>query len=262
MHAAGHAGGAHAREDEAGLKMDRSLSVQTPESIAFSYDLAGLGSRFLAVAIDMLIQIAILAAIFWGLVLAASAAPAGAPAAAKLPESLMIALITSVLFLVFFGYFILFEAFWSGQTPGKKLLALRVVRDAGYPLDFAGAAIRNLVRVGELTLGFYAISAIACVASPENKRLGDMAAGTIVVRDARVASLASLVEDAKSEARSPLLDENEHAIIDQFIARRKGLAPAVRAKIAARIAQQVRSRVSYDLQSLPDEALLERLSAS
>lgn len=245
------------------LCVDRTLSVKTPESIAFSYDLAGLGSRFLALAIDMAIQIAILVAIFYGIFLIGTHAPSThKPVHDSATESAAIAFIVAIIFLVFFAYFIIFEAYWNGQTPGKRLMHLRVVRDGGYPLDFAGSAIRNLVRVGEMALGFYGISAIACIFSPENKRLGDLAAGTVVVRDGRLASLSTVMENAADAPRTTLLSEQEHKVIDQFVARRKGLTPAVRAAIAQRIAQQVRPRVSYDLQALSDEELLVRLSAS
>ncbi len=245
--------------------MDRTLEVQTPESIAFSYELAGLGSRFLAVVIDLLIQAAIFAAILWGIALLAghdSGARIAAAETSKVARSLAIAVIAALVFGVFFGYFIVFEAFWNGRTPGKSAMGLRVVRDGGYALDFTGAVVRNLIRVGEATAGFYAVSAVACVASPENKRLGDMAAGTIVVRDSAIASLARLMQQSQQEPHAGMLTEREHAIVDAFVARRTALAPAVRAQMAARIAARIRQRVSYDLQSLPDEELLTRLSAS
>jgi uncharacterized RDD family membrane protein YckC len=246
--------------------MDRYVSVRTPESIAFSYELAGLGSRFLAVTVDMLIQMLILAGIFWGIFLIASHAPpslrSGHDYSAS--ESLGIALVVAIVFLVLFGYFVAFEALWNGQTPGKKLLGIRVVRDGGFPVDFAASAIRNLIRVGEMALGFYAISAVASIASSENKRLGDMAAGTIVVRDARTATLAAIraASAAQPAVRSALLTDEEHALIDRFVARRNTLAPDARRRIATDLANRVRSRVSYDLQSLPDEELLARLSDS
>lgn len=244
--------------------MDRSLSVQTPESIAFSHELAGLGSRFLAVIVDLLIQIAVIAAIFSGLLLISAHAPSAqhASTTTKFESSLVVAFYAALLFVVFFGYFIVFEGFWNGQTPGKKLMGLRVVRDGGYAIDFGSAFIRNLIRVGEATLGFYAISAIVCLASPENKRLGDLAAGTVVVRDAKVALLEALVAQAEAAPRSPMLTDQEHAVIGQFVARRNTLAPSVRAQIAARIALQIRSRVSSDLQRLDDEEMLVRLTGS
>jgi uncharacterized RDD family membrane protein YckC len=246
--------------------MDRSISVRTPESIAFSYELAGLGSRFLAVALDMALQALIVLAVFWGLTLIGS--PAGkAPVKGSLTDStatsLAIALIVAVLFLVFFGYFIAFEALWNGQTPGKKALGIRVVRDGGYPVDPASSLIRNLIRIGELALGLYATSAVATLLSPENKRLGDMAAGTIVVRDARAQSLTSIRDRAQDDQpRTAMLTDEEHALIARFIARRGGMDAHHRSALAAQIAQRIRARVSRDLQYLDDETLLERLNAS
>lgn len=246
--------------------VDRTLDVRTPESIAFSYELAGIGSRFLALVIDTVLQFLVLTGIVWGMVLAASHAPrVPVRSDGVVSEAVTIAIIVAVLFAIFFGYYIVFEAFWHGQTPGKKLLGLRVVRDGGYPLDFGASAIRNVIRVAEAGFGLYAIAAIAALCSRENKRLGDMAAGTIVVRDARAASLASLIREANapvSAARPIMLQQHEHDLIDRFAARSNSLEPHVRAAIAARIADQIRPRVSADLQRLPDEELIRRISAS
>lgn len=247
--------------------MDRTLRVRTPESIAFSYELAGLGSRFLAVSIDIALQLLIAIGIIWALTYSYSHLPRSMLRAAsrptKIEESLAIAFIAAMIFLIFFGYFIVFETFWNGQTPGKRLMGLRVVRDGGYPADFASIAIRNLIRVGEMAAGFYGVSAIAALLSPENKRLGDMAAGTLVVRDARAAKLANLLGEPGGAAQRPaMLNEDERALIDRFVARREGMAPGSRASMAAQIAARVRSRVSRDLQQLSDEELLTRLSAS
>jgi len=244
--------------------MDRTLEVRTPESIAFSYELAGLGSRFLAVSVDVTIQTLAMIGIIWGLIYAGShfsGAVRDASAPTKIETSLAIAFIATIIFIIYFGYFILFEAFWDGQTPGKKLMGLRVVRDGGYPADFASIAIRNLIRVGEFVAGLYAISAVAALLSPENKRLGDMAAGTIVVRDARAAKLAELLHEPSETAHPLMLSSPERALIDQFVARREGMAPRNRAVMASKISARVRPRVSRDLQQLDDEELLTRLSA-
>lgn len=218
----------------------------------------------MALAVDMALQFLLLAAVLYGITLAASHAPrAHARLSVSSAESFGVAIVVGIIFVVFFGYFIAFEAFGNGQTPGKKLLGIRVVRDGGYPLDPTGSLIRNLIRIGELALGFYAVSAIVSLLSPENKRLGDMAAGTIVVRDARVQNLVALVERRAAEPhRVALISDEEHALIARFIARRKGMAPRYRQQLAAQIADRVRKRVSSDLQGLDDEGLLERLSAS
>jgi uncharacterized RDD family membrane protein YckC len=216
----------------------------------------------------MALQVLVLVGILWGLYIIGSQTQHG-PAHRTVVvsdtavHSFTVAFIVTVLFLVFFGYFILFEGFWNGQTPGKKLLGIRVVRDGGYPIDLGGSFIRNLVRIGEVALAFYAISAIASLFSSENKRLGDMAAGTIVVRDSRAQSLAAIVEGANAEThRIALLSDDEHALIARFIARRSSMADQYRRALASQIADRVRKRVSSDLQRLDDEELLERLNAS
>ena len=242
--------------------MDRTVEVRTPESIAFQYELAGLGSRFLALAVDQAIQFATLGAIFAGIVLAASRLPKHlAPdAAEKLGESFAIAFIITIAFAVLFGYFILSEAVWNGQTPGKRLLGLRVVRDGGYPIDFGASLIRNLIRVGEALVGYYILAAISALISPENKRLGDLAAGTIVVRDARLAAPHSLgAREEPTYASMVHLAGEERALIKRFLERRDTLAPDRRKALAAQLAARVRRLVPADLAALEDEPLLERL---
>lgn len=246
------------------MPVDRNVDVRTPESIAFNYELAGLGSRFLALVIDQLIQIALLVGLFFALLGVASRLPAGRAVAGaasdKVAGAIAVALVVIVVFTIFFGYFIIFETLWNGQTPGKKLLGIRVVRDGGFPVDFGAALIRNLIRIGELALGYYLLAAISAVLSPENKRLGDLAAGTIVVRDARLA--LSLRPDALPDpAYAPTfyLSGEERALVKRFLDRRDNLEPLKRREIASKLAGRVRERVPAELQRLDDEGLLERL---
>lgn len=246
--------------------MDRGIDVRTPESVALTYQLAGIGSRFLALAIDQLVQFGVLALLIWGVIAAAGKIPTGhiaqhPPRVDESVEALAIALVVAVLFALFFGYFIAFETLWSGQTPGKRALGIRVVRDGGYPIDFASSLIRNLIRVGELALGYYLLAALSALISPENKRLGDIAAGTIVVRDAPASFTLDLarVRSEPEYAGTRYLSGEERAIIKRFMERRDVLSPENRQRIAARLAARARPRVPSDLQRLEDEALLERL---
>lgn len=244
--------------------MDRTLDVRTPESIAFSYELAGLGSRFLALMVDQAIQILTLVAIFVGLVLAGSrlvATSHGPPVAGKVAIAVGWALLIVIVFIVLFGYFIVFEAAWNGQTPGKKLLGLRVVRDGGYPIDFGASLIRNLIRVGEWILGYYILAAISMLISSENKRLGDLAAGTIVVRDARLAKPLDLAKrnDEPAYASTAYLTGEERALVKRFLERRDALTLERRRELASQLAARVRPRVPGELARLDDESLLERL---
>ena len=242
--------------------MDRTIAVRTPESIAFDYELAGLGSRFLAVTLDMLIQIICALLLLWGMAALAIRFSAGESLRTSVPsrtvESLAIAVLVLLAFLIFFGYFIIFEVAWNGQSPGKRLVGMRVVRDGGFPIDFISALVRNLIRIVELGLGFYAISAISTLLSAQNKRLGDFAAGTIVVRDTRI---AAPIAPPRSSPETRLSDD-ERSLINRFLDRRSMLAPNQRRTLAAQIAGVFRSRVDAQVATLDDEALIERIAGS
>ena len=240
--------------------MLRSVDVRTGEAVAIRYELAGLGSRFLALVVDMLAQTAIIVALLIAFGFALT--PLSRLAAGKNLTAWLIAFGIAVLFLVFFGWFIIFEAWWSGRTPGKRALGLRVVRDGGFPLDLGAAIIRNLVRVGEFALGFYAISAVSTLISKENKRLGDFAAGTLVVRD-RADAVPDLDAYLARPVRSELgLSAEDRVLAERFLARRATLERSARQRLAARIAARIRPTLTASYAHLDDESLLEFLAGS
>jgi uncharacterized RDD family membrane protein YckC len=164
--------------------MESEYRVLTPESVEFVYELGGLGSRMLAVLLDHLIVLGVLGAL-WAVVLVGGCMTFFL----ALP---LVALAMAASFLVYFGYFTWFEWRWSGQTPGKRLLDLRVIDDRGMNIDFFQAAIRNLFRIVDmmpalfaldyLAVGFYAVGGLTALASRSHRRIGDWAAGTLVVR--------------------------------------------------------------------------------
>jgi uncharacterized RDD family membrane protein YckC len=239
--------------------MLRSVDVRTGEAVEIRYELAGLGSRFLALVVDMLAQLAIIAALLIGFAFALPGL-SRLPLAGKNVTAWLIALVSVLLFAIFFGWFIVFETWWSGRTPGKRALGLRVVRDGGFPLDAGAAVIRNLVRVAEFVLGFYAISAISTLVSKENKRLGDFAAGTLVVRD-RADAVPDLDAYLARSARGDLgLSAGDRLLVDRFLARRAALDRSARQQLAARIAERIRPTLRASYAQLDDEALLEFLA--
>ena len=127
-------------------------AVLTPERITLQYDVAGIGSRSAAALIDTAIQVAVLAllTVLVALVarlVGASARSLDVPDASTLGVTVMMALFVVCVFAVLFGYYILFEIIWNGQTPGKRMLGLRVLRENGYPLRAGDATVRNLVRI-------------------------------------------------------------------------------------------------------------------
>jgi len=157
------------------------LFIATPERVSLAYQLSGLGSRSVAQLIDVLLLTVALVA----LLLAISAARLG---------SLLGNLLTALLvFAILNGYFVFFEGLWSGQTPGKRVMRLRVVSEAGQPITFEQSLTRNLVRNFDFIPFGYGIGLVALFANGRGKRLGDLAAGTVVVRERPGVSLGSLV---------------------------------------------------------------------
>jgi uncharacterized RDD family membrane protein YckC len=231
--------------------VERTLEIRTGESVAIRYELAGLGSRFLAVGLDVVIQLAVTVAVA-GTLLALSK-PLGAVAATvprtigKSGAATFMAIGVFALFVLYFGYFIIFELWWSGRTPGKRALGIRVVRDGGFPIDAGSATVRNVVRIIEVGLGLYAVSAMSALLSPQNKRLGDFAAGTIVVRDRRYDAAEIEAYLARERTADDGLAPAERALVERYVMRRAELTDAARTSLAA----------SFD--HLDDDALLEHL---
>lgn len=157
--------------------MARELKVLTPENVPLHLELAGLGTRFAALFIDLAILVS-------GLVVIAVAGIAMITTLSTVGmEDAATAVVVLTVFVVFFGYFIFFETFWNGQTPGKRMLGLRVVGDGGFPITVFSAATRNLIRIVDFLPGFFGVGAIAVFVNAEHKRLGDLAAGTVVIRE-------------------------------------------------------------------------------
>ena len=153
---------------------DTDLVVATPERVSFDYQVAGLGTRAIAQLIDLLILSGILIALFF------FAFAAGAVVNSSVVATLVV-IIGS--FIAIFGYFWISEALWSGQTIGKKAFRLRAVGDRGEPLTFLQAGIRNVVRIVDFLPYGYGVGMVVLFANGKGKRLGDLAAGTIVVKD-------------------------------------------------------------------------------
>jgi uncharacterized RDD family membrane protein YckC len=243
--------------------VERTIDVATGESVAFAYELAGLGSRFLAVTVDFIIQVAVLiAAVLAFSLLAESGLARTPPLLHKLGDAILAAVFYFGLFMLFFGYFILFEWRWAGRTPGKRLLGIRVVRDGGFAVDFVSSVIRNTIRMIEFFVGFYALSAVCALLSPQNRRLGDMAAGTLVVRDARYERALPLPSRG-SRLEDPVvrdLDARERDLIRRYAERRDGLRADARADLAAKIARAIRPKLSASYDHLDDDSLLTFLA--
>jgi uncharacterized RDD family membrane protein YckC len=153
---------------------DTDLVVSTPERVSFDYQVAGLGTRGIAQILDLLIVT--------GLLIAVAFFAAGAASASQSSTvGILIGLFGA--FVVMFGYFWISEALFSGQTLGKRAFRLRVVGDRGEPMTWVQAGIRNVIRIVDFLPYGYGVGLVVLFANGKGKRLGDLAAGTIVVKD-------------------------------------------------------------------------------
>jgi uncharacterized membrane protein SpoIIM required for sporulation/uncharacterized RDD family membrane protein YckC len=169
--------------------LDAVVDVETPEQVVVSYTIAGIGSRAAAAVIDYCLSVLVTIALVASLV--AFTRATGTRVVGFTNGSWAVAILIVLIFAIFWGYYVFFEIAWDGQTPGKRQLGLRVVRDGGYSITPAASAVRNIMRIVDFQPGFsYGIGMITAIISPSGKRLGDYAAGTIVVRE-RVATLGA-----------------------------------------------------------------------
>src|SRR5258708_26991734 len=162
---------------------DSDLVVSTPERVSFQYQVAGLGTRAIAQILDLMILVGVLFAVYFA---AIAAAQVGSNTIAYL-----VAVIGS--FIVVFGSFWACEAFGWGQTVGKKVFRLRAVGARGEPMTFVQAGVRNVVRIVDFLPYGYGVGLVVLFINGKGKRLGDLAAGTIVVKDSDAVSLLQLV---------------------------------------------------------------------
>lgn len=167
---------------------DEYLNIDTPENVAFGYEIVGIGSRFMAALVDSLIigliyLIVLLALLF----VVGNIAPEG-----SLASSFVIGLFGLLGFFFIWGYYIFFEMRWNGRSPGKQLVKLRVIRRDGSPVTLAESTIRNLVRLIDFLPFAYGVGVVTMFIDGQSRRLGDLAASTLVVRDQEEVTLESL----------------------------------------------------------------------
>lgn len=237
--------------------MTREVTVITPENVTITYEMAGLGSRAAAQIVDLLLQFLVLlglyAILFFLVMGPMRTAPGSAFAQFFADFAVAIGLIFT--FILFVGYFIYFEGLKNGQTPGKRSLGLRVVKEEGAPIDLSAAMVRNLVRIVEISLGFYFLSIVSVLLSPMYKRLGDYAAGTIVVKERSPTIEIPKARPVPQRQHSPtrteavaahnvdLLTREEIEAVRRFVERRSQLNPGVQEAVARQIAQPIMARL-------------------
>lgn len=267
------------------IAAEESLIIETPERVPLEFALASIGNRFLAVAVDHIIQylaIFVTTWIFFSIAGFSSGDLVDAPDQfiTDLPKW-TIALLIILLFLIFASYFIVFEWLWNGQTPGKRLMKLRVIRDDGRPLTLWEAVTRNLLRVCDAVPGFvvpiYSVGLIAIFASSRDQRVGDIFAGTVVVREREdhaptFAETFSkrFTDTAFIRTQRPVtframdvkkLTDDDMEVVEGFLRRRWDLTERQRQWMAWRIALPLMFKLkpSYSTENFTYEGFLEEI---
>lgn len=254
---------------------DETLVIETPERVPLHFALASIGNRFLACAFDHLLQILAIAVVVVFLTWTGNLA--GAQERLKdAPKWVLVALILSV-FLIWAGYFAVFEWLWNGQTPGKRRLKLRVIREDGRPVTFWEAAARNLLRIFDMTpFPFYSVGLICVFVSERDQRIGDFVAGTVVVREreTEAPTFAGVFDAPTSDTAlrrsfKPVmfagdlrqLTAREIEVVEAFLRRRWELEDAPRQWMAWRVATPVMDKIRpvFDPDNFTYEGFLEEL---
>jgi uncharacterized RDD family membrane protein YckC len=248
------------------------LDIDTPELVSIEMPLAGIGSRFIALLVDYLIWGAgflVVSLLFLFLL-------PGIGAFSRISAQWATAIAIFIVFLVNWGYFTLFEAFWNGRTPGKRVARIRVIQQSGRAIGLFESMARNFVRYVDQIPFFYAVGVIVMFCNKQHQRLGDMAAGTLVVRDRE--EEAPLWGDAGSRTftaavfapNAPAL-EPHHAltlpsngvaklstadleVLEGFLTRRLDMSLATRKVLAERIAAAIQAKSGLEV---PEGASVE-----
>jgi len=237
------------------------LAIATPEGVQVELVLGGLGSRFAAALIDIVLKLVLFAAV---VVIGA------------LLEELGTIVVSVASLVIYVGYDIAFEVLAGGRTPGKRRTGLRVLRADGRAVDLLSSAIRNVVRLVDGLAFAYLPGMVSILVTRRNQRLGDLAAGTIVVNEAAGnAPLAATFAEAPGGIPMPAFSSSGVTPLDvtavtpedlgalrAFLARRGGLAPGARGDLAARLSSAVRPRVGGATEHLGPEELVERVVAA
>ena len=231
------------------------LAIATPEGVELELTLAGIGSRFIAGSIDFAIQLCVFIA------LAIILQPAGNAGTA---------IFTSAAFALIFFYDVLFEVLGGGRTLGKRWTGLRVVRSGGRPITLTRSALRNIMRVIDILPGFYGVGMTVIFITPRNQRIGDLAAGTHVVRDRygdrrggdAPASLPAIELGSAATWDVSAVSADDVAAVRAFLERRETLDARARSAISAELTTRLRPRVGGASEPMTNEQFLELLVAA
>jgi uncharacterized RDD family membrane protein YckC len=230
------------------------VRIETPEQIDLALEPAGLGSRFYAWFIDVLIWAGVLLLV--GLLGAVLLGLLGVAPSAEWLQGMMLALIGAFGYATILGYDIFFELRWNGQTPGKRVAGLRVMREGGAPVDFRSSCVRNLLRPVDYLPGFYLFGGLLVLLTARRQRLGDLAAGTLVIRERALAAPAELDavigrfasdDFAFTPDHISACSANDRYLLRSYFLRFDEMDEKARYQLAGRLARTFREKTGYDL---------------
>jgi uncharacterized RDD family membrane protein YckC len=217
------------------VQLDDRITIATPEGVAIEMVLAGLGSRFLARLLDSVIQLLIIIAL--AVVLGVTGS-----------SGIGIAFFVIMVFLVVFAYDVVLETLNNGRTVGKMAAGIRVVGLMGEPVRFVTSSVRNIARIADFLPVFYLVGTISIVATQHDQRLGDLAGGTVVVRDrfpglAQLPAPITVTPAAVATWDVSAIRPDEVQAIRQFLDRRLSLRWPARSYFALDLVNRVGPRV-------------------
>ncbi len=231
------------------MKFEDTTQIDTPEGLALELTLAGLGSRCIGQLVDWVVK---------GFAILAIAALISAVGGSGF---LLQAILILSTFGALFVYDIVFEMLWAGRTIGKRAASIRVVAADGGPVGFFRSAVRNLMRIIDILPGPYGIGSISVLTTEKNQRLGDLAAGTLVVRERSVTAQTDLPQAVARELPAGFdvtaVTDDHLTLARQFLARRSGLDHKRRRELADEVAATLRPLVGPSGAGLDPEALIE-----
>lgn len=237
------------------FRLDNQVTIPTAEGVQIELTLAGLGSRMLAAALDLLIYAAVILAL-WTVSL-----PIFLTARFDW-EYFVVAVYGAITLFGFVMYPTLLEAFWGGQTIGKRAVGLRVVTTEGYPPTLSTVFARNAVRIVDFFPGVYLTGAISILATEQGQRLGDLVAGTVVIRNPKLAYADNLPGGTPDIAVWDVsqVTQDDILAIRHFLRRAPQLSTEVRNRVANQLATSIFPRVHITTYSTSAEAFLRKVA--
>jgi uncharacterized RDD family membrane protein YckC len=221
------------------------LIIETPEQVHLEFQIAGIGSRFIAFLIDSIIQLVCFIVLGMGL---AYGMPSIGAAFSSIGEKWALAIAILLFFSLYWGYFAFFESIWKGQTPGKRTVGIRVMKDTGRAIVPSEAISRNLLRSIDQLPGVYVIGLISMAISPEHRRVGDYVAGTLVVHEKSAAPIDLELQDLSSSSSTIAMSTagltvSDLELIETFLHRRLSFEDSIRRSTAMSIAGYVQRKL-------------------